>query len=44
MTQADSDNRHAVVSKLGSQTIIDITLKTDKKVIVGKYHSPALER
>ena len=36
-------NRHVVVSKRGSQVIIDITLETDAKVIVEKYHSPAFD-
>ena len=43
ITQADTDNRHVVVPILESQVIIDITLETDAKVIVGKYHSPAFD-
>ena len=43
MTQTASDNRHVVVPILESQVIIDITLETDAKVSVGKYHSPAFD-
>ena len=43
MTQADNNNRYVAVSNLERQVIIDVTLESDAKVIVGKYHSPTFD-
>ena len=43
MTQANNDNRYVVVSNLERQVIIHVTLESDAKVIVGKYHSPTFD-